>query len=93
MWVRGLKRIVTDITRLLYMSHPVWVRGLKLMSVKRPHNLVSVAPRVGAWIETINGGQPETGKPSHPVWVRGLKLTIIANFVSKLCRTPCGCVD
>ena len=35
------------------MSHPVWVRGLKQLSynVLVTHNLV--APRVGAWIETI----------------------------------------
>ena len=33
------------------MSHPVWVRGLKLTSFPVT-SLDNVAPRVGAWIET-----------------------------------------
>ena len=36
------------------MSHPVWVRGLKQFTAgayNRPG--LNVAPRVGAWIETI----------------------------------------
>ena len=52
MWVRGLKlacgicEIVTD------MSHPVWVRGLKLCQCSETARCAEVAPRVGAWIET-----------------------------------------
>ncbi len=34
------------------MSHPVWVRGLKLLLVMVPPQKLNVAPRVGAWIET-----------------------------------------
>ena len=34
---------------------------------------LSVAPYVGAWIETDNGSLPETVPTSHPTWVRGLK--------------------
>ena len=34
------------------MSHPVWVRGLKLYSLKNRITGIKVAPRVGAWIET-----------------------------------------
>ena len=33
------------------MSHPVWVRGLKLSALCFCYSRV-VAPRVGAWIET-----------------------------------------
>ena len=33
------------------MSHPTWVRGLKLMLVQTKMKL-NVAPYVGAWIET-----------------------------------------
>ena len=34
------------------LSHPVWVRGLKLL-ISKPANMNdNVAPRVGAWIET-----------------------------------------
>ena len=32
-----------------------------------------VAPRVGAWIETVVGYDAPCLRTSHPVWVRGLK--------------------
>ena len=32
-----------------------------------------VAPRVGAWIETVDREKKLTPSVSHPVWVRGLK--------------------
>ena len=35
------------------MSHPVWVRGLKLSVDKGKEDVRGVAPRVGAWIETL----------------------------------------
>ena len=38
---------------------------------------VYVAPRVGAWIETVIRFARSLHKPSHPVWVRGLKLDAI----------------
>ncbi len=50
-WARGLKPII-DVTQLYSkQSRPVWARGLKLYNITI---LVyrSVAPRVGAWIET-----------------------------------------
>ena len=34
------------------VSHPVWVRGLKLILHGIEVELFLVAPRVGAWIET-----------------------------------------
>ena len=34
------------------LSHPVWVRGLKLTIGRIPDLDKTVAPRVGAWIET-----------------------------------------
>ena len=34
-------------------SHPVWVRGLKLRIRNNTGNEKGVAPRVGAWIETL----------------------------------------
>ena len=36
-----------------YLSHPVWVRGLKPKPNKKVDTSEIVAPRVGAWIETI----------------------------------------
>ena len=56
------------------LSHPVWVRGLKLTVNKKTMYLVIVAPRVGAWIETIVPHAYYGTGTSHPVWVRGLKL-------------------
>ena len=37
-------------------SHPVWVRGLKLVKVNKFLTWREVAPRVGAWIETTITG-------------------------------------
>ena len=34
-------------------SHPVWVRGLKLICQSGGEGNIPVAPRVGAWIETL----------------------------------------
>ena len=38
------------------MSHPVWVRGLKQNAWIYLKAGILVAPRVGAWIETIQTG-------------------------------------
>ena len=35
---------------------------------------LSVAPLVGAWIETVGVIQNGIARVSHPSWVRGLKL-------------------
>ena len=51
-WVRGLKLIDGSVHTVALTSHPVWVRGLKLIYVDMLW-IVPVAPRVGAWIETI----------------------------------------
>ena len=57
------------------MSHPMWVRGLKLYR------------KVGTWMPTMSHPMwvrglkhnilfnLESAKTSHPMWVRGLKLT------------------
>ena len=52
-WVRGLKHVGEHNKQVLPLSHPVWVRGLKLMVAKVLLNR-KVAPRVGAWIETVH---------------------------------------
>ena len=58
------------------MSHPVWVRGLKPFGNHLIHPVGNVAPRVGAWIETLRFYMLMSGQVSHPVWVRGLKRKI-----------------
>ena len=37
---------------VVIVSHPVWVRGLKLFMYHMSGSSAYVAPRVGAWIET-----------------------------------------
>jgi len=72
MRVRGLKPISTLYKGLPLWSHPVRVRGLKLFV--SAHSLYNpVAPRAGAWIETIKEGKLTKPKLSHPVRVCGLK--------------------
>ena len=53
----------------------MWVRGLKLCCSLLLLQVRAVAPRVGAWIETlISVICYNVYNESHPVWVRGLKL-------------------
>ena len=71
-WIETLGHEATTNGKLV--SHPVWVRGLKHITISTFFGVSKVAPRVGAWIETqkyalLGQGVPE----SHPVWVRGLK--------------------
>ena len=51
-WVRGLKLKKNTDLIVGIESHPVWVRGLKLHYQQDRSRVYSVAPRVGAWIET-----------------------------------------
>ena len=57
----------------LAMSHPTWVRGLKLPYLVRGAKIYVVAPYVGAWIETTLVSVFALSGWSHPTWVRGLK--------------------
>ena len=55
--------------------------------------LLSVAPYVGAWIETTMKGLYEILTESHPTWVRGLKHECAFLLNLNLGRTLRGCVD
>ena len=72
-WVRGLKPFTALNMVKLRSSHPVWVRGLKHQQQDWSAQMADVAPRVGAWIETLKGLLSHHDGRSHPVWVRGLK--------------------
>ena len=52
-----------------------------------------VAPRVGAWIETLRISFTSFPLLSHLVWVRGLKLNKASDYTEVDGRTSCGCVD
>ena len=60
-WVRGLKLQFGLHIASLSPSHPTWVRGLKLGSRGHSISKGSVAPYVGAWIETT----PSAGTSEH----------------------------
>ena len=53
-WVRGLKHDGVSYDQFYNVSHPVWVRGLKPTFARNRVQVSTVAPRVGAWIETAN---------------------------------------
>ncbi len=55
------------------MSHPTWVRGLKLKLIATIAVAVAVASYMGAWIETLKDVSALSLTTSHPTWVRGLK--------------------
>ena len=75
------------------MSHPTWVRGLKLCQ----HRL-SVLRSLShpTWVRGLKLRTKETIKgtsQSHPTWVRGLKQEV-GNFdFNSFSRTLRGCVD
>ncbi len=72
MWERGLKRMMTEGKWRDITSLPMWERGLK-----PPDSvcevLASVAPHVGAWIETREFCSRAPCQMSLPMWERGLK--------------------
>ena len=72
----GMEIGVADLWSGRSWSHPVWVRGLKLSVARYYLQKKVVAPRVGAWIETIMELPYYNPTLSHPVWVRGLKLML-----------------
>ena len=55
-WVRGLKQMTDICPYYEAMSHPTWVRGLKLIQRQADYRCTSVAPYMGAWIETCHEG-------------------------------------
>ena len=59
-------------------SHPTWVRGLKHFIYILQVFDTTVAPYMGAWIETVAAlNETQGALKSHPTWVRGLKLSIL----------------
>ena len=71
-WVRGLKPR-TEYKRLKKLkSHPTWVRGLKHLPFRKPLLKETVAPYVGAWIETkLNNSKSPTATvaPYVGAWI------------------------
>ena len=64
-------------------SHPTWVRGLKLAATVGMGETVSVAPYVGAWIETNScgsGSRTHTVAPYVGAWIETLNKFLLFYF-------------
>ena len=92
-WVRGLKLWCFQHRLCIAQSHPSWVRGLKPNVSTYTYLDISVAPLVGAWIETVCVQPLNHSQRSHPSWVRGLKRERFRLDKVSDSRTPRGCVD
>ena len=90
-WIETMQLIIL---LNLHVSHPSWVRGLKLGDWTRYVQRVEVAPLVGAWIETsgkVNLVSINYVAPLVGAWIEtGKRLKKLKRLVS---RTPRGCVD
>ena len=72
----------------------MWVRGLKLQLKLDFDAPQSVAPHVGAWIETkkVNRASLDNLVAPHVgAWIETLITIFSSELISS--RTPCGCVD
>ena len=58
--MRGLKQAIDNLLVSFRMSHPTWVRGLKLKNTVSIEIEDGVAPYVGAWIETLKSTHLQT---------------------------------
>ena len=67
-----------------------WIETQK---VSGPNKSSTVAPYVGAWIETLMYQINKAKIASHPTWVRGLKLERVVPVMAEVGRTLRGCVD
>ena len=93
-WVRGLKPHLRIVVTGKLVSHPVWVRGLKLSDKVLAITPRSVAPRVGAWIETSSVGpsiHDNSVAPRVGAWIETKIYKLMKATFER--RTPCGCVD
>ena len=72
-WERGLKLVLIAIPWEMRTSLPSWERGLKRETSTIYYHKKTVAPFVGAWIETQSSVVLSASTTSLPSWERGLK--------------------
>ena len=90
-WIETAERVPNV---RLDTSHPVWVRGLKLIILYMCFFSVLVAPRVGAWIETPRwrwSSARAAVAPRVGAWIETRHQRKVV--FGEDSRTPCGCVD
>ena len=91
---RGLKPKLHILGDAYIKSRPVRARGLKLNQCKIIPQHHIVAPRAGAWIETLGvggGGRGLGVAPRAGAWIE--TSASVANVRRAVCRAPCGRVD
>ena len=91
-WGRGLKHTLEKCVFAYYGSPPAWGRGLK-HHYKKTRVRFLVAPRVGAWIETLAQVLMKIPILSPPAWGRGLKHIKTCTKEQTRGRPPRGGVD
>ena len=70
------------LSRIKKLSHPVRVRGLKPEIHHRIGNTVMVAPRAGAWIETVKEAPEEKNimvAPRAGAWIETLPTLLLSH--------------
>ena len=75
------------------LSHPVRVRGLKQGNLVVDHDDGDVAPRAGAWVETVIAVHTVIAvsvAPRAGAWVETPSCLTLVLLLER--RTPCGCV-
>ena len=86
---RGLKPVACSTLSLRPPSLPSWERGLKLPLHYNHLYFESVAPFVGAWIETMKVIMTKQKKnTSLPSWERGLKHRRLQSRLSRAWSLP-----
>ena len=59
------------------VSHPTWVRGLKLLPKPKPKPKPKSHPTWVRGLKQLKAVYLHYKNESHPTWVRGLKLVIV----------------
>ena len=72
-----------------YLSHPVWVCGLKPVAGWYQVQSVRSHPVWVCGLKLVLFASTKQRPKSHPVWVCGLKLCVIVSLSTKTIVTPC----
>ena len=85
---RGLKHCLALYNAMAAESRPARARGLKLVGEECKACSKPVAPRAGAWVETLPAHVKHRSRSSRPARARGLKQLHVGAAVAKLVSRP-----
>ena len=89
-WIETIEMAINDLGT---QSHPMWVRGLKLLRSKIYRTSAQSHPMWVRGLKQICLFAMFKIWRSHPMWVRGLKPINDYYSTIRFGRTLCGCVD